>query len=230
MSRLPPTKTATIGRIIDGLVEGLHADRGAHAEKDAVSDVDVLRQQYANLKKILEGYHLDRTCSRCSGPLEVHRGGQCLRCGGPATPAAHKPNRPPVAAERQRAKPPRRPPVRPEKERLGAPFKPAEYISQGYSSAFIVTMVASAFDVKPAEIYSRRRHRDIPRIRKVAYLLVREFLGLSYADTARALGRRDHSGVYKGLRTLQRALGTNLALCAKILDLRRDLKAARREA
>lgn len=59
--------------------------------------------------------------------------------------------------------------------------------------------VARAFGVDPFSPFGRGRRREIAHARKVAYLVLRESYGLSYTQTAKLFGNRDHSTIIHGI-------------------------------
>lgn len=62
--------------------------------------------------------------------------------------------------------------------------------------------VADYYKIKIADLYSKKRSRNIARPRQVAMLLAKELTHLSYPDIGDAFGGRDHSTVIHAVKTI----------------------------
>ena len=70
--------------------------------------------------------------------------------------------------------------------------------------AEIQAAVAHRFRLRPAELTSHRRAREIVRPRQIAMYLARELTPRSLPEIGRVFGRRDHTTVLHAIRTIGR--------------------------
>lgn len=88
----------------------------------------------------------------------------------------------------------------------------------------ILRTVADHYDVKPAEILSRRRYRHLVRSRHVAMYLVKELTNRSYSDIGKEFGGRHHTTVKSACAKIERLVQTDPGLDEEVHSLVADLK------
>ena len=88
----------------------------------------------------------------------------------------------------------------------------------------ILRTVADHYDVKPAEILSKRRYRHVVRSRHVAMYLVKELTNRSYSDIGKEFGGRHHTTVKSACAKVERLVQTDPELDEEIRSLVSDLK------
>jgi len=88
----------------------------------------------------------------------------------------------------------------------------------------ILRTVADHYDVKPAEILSRRRYRHLVRSRHVAMYLVKELTNRSYSDIGKEFGGSHHTTVKSACAKIERLVQTDPGLDEEIHSLVADLK------
>ena len=89
------------------------------------------------------------------------------------------------------------------------------------SVAEIVHIVASFYNLKPADLHGARRLKQVVRPRHVAMYLIRAHTELSFPDIGRAFGNRDHA-------TVQHACKKIRSLMIKDADLRNVIETLER--
>ena len=113
-------------------------------------------------------------------------------------------------------------------ERLIAGERPG--VSSDYASFdHIVQIVAEHYDLRPGDLASKRRHREVAQARQIALLLGRRLTGHSLEALGGMIGGRDHSTVLYSIRqaedrlTKENDLGRVVTeLTQKILDRAQD--------
>ncbi|MBU1277342.1 MAG: chromosomal replication initiator protein DnaA [Proteobacteria bacterium] len=70
----------------------------------------------------------------------------------------------------------------------------------------VLRAVAAHYGIRPADIKSSRKSRDISRPRQVAMYLARRLTNASFPDIGQALGGKDHSTVVKGVQRVEKLL------------------------
>ena len=88
----------------------------------------------------------------------------------------------------------------------------------------ILRTVADHYDVKPAEILSRRRYRHLVKSRHVAMYLVKELTNRSYSDIGKEFGGSHHTTVKSACAKIERLVQTDPGLDEEIHSLVADLK------
>lgn len=88
----------------------------------------------------------------------------------------------------------------------------------------ILRTVADHYDVKPAEILSKRRYRHLVRSRHVAMYLVKELTNRSYSDIGKEFGGSHHTTVKSACANIERLVQTDPGLDEEIHSLVADLK------
>lgn len=88
----------------------------------------------------------------------------------------------------------------------------------------IIDRVARAFNVKPADIKSKKKHKQFARPRQVGMYLARKLTEYSYPEIGAAFGGKDHSTVIYATRKIEKALETDHSLKNIVAGLKKDLK------
>lgn len=88
----------------------------------------------------------------------------------------------------------------------------------------IISKVARAFNVKPADIKSKKKHKQFARPRQVGMYLARKLTEYSYPDIGAAFGGKDHSTVIYATRKIEKALETDHSLQNMVQGLKKDLR------
>ena len=88
----------------------------------------------------------------------------------------------------------------------------------------ILRTVADHYDVKPAEILSKRRYRHLVRSRHVAMHLVKELTNRSYSDIGKEFGGSHHTTVKSACAKIERLIQTDPELDEEVRALVADLK------
>ncbi len=73
----------------------------------------------------------------------------------------------------------------------------------------IIAKVAKAFNVKPSDIKSRKKHKLYALPRQVAMYLARELTQFSYPEIGSAFGGKDHSTVIYAAKKIEQRLATD---------------------
>jgi chromosomal replication initiator protein len=73
----------------------------------------------------------------------------------------------------------------------------------------IIRITGSFFNIKPQDIKSQGRSREVVTPRQLAMHLCRKLLGMSYPDIGSHFGGRDHSTVISSIRKVERELVKN---------------------
>jgi len=114
---------------------------------------------------------------------------------------------------------------------LGRPAEPADLeaafredaAAHSLSIDRIVQRVGRYFQVKPAELCSSRRSREVLVPRQVGMYLARRLTGLSLGQIGAFFGGRDHSTVLHACRKVEQALSSDVRLCGAVRQLHADL-------
>jgi chromosomal replication initiator protein len=85
----------------------------------------------------------------------------------------------------------------------------------------IVQAVAERFDLRPRDIASKRRHREIVLARGISLMLGRELTGHSLKALGGLVGGRDHATVINALRSTEARLAADPSLRTALAELRR---------
>ncbi len=88
----------------------------------------------------------------------------------------------------------------------------------------ILSHVAKAFNVKLADIRSKKKHKFYSLPRQVAMYLARELTELSYPEIGAAFGK-DHSTVIYASKKIEKALEQNHSLKNTVEALKKDIRA-----
>ena len=88
----------------------------------------------------------------------------------------------------------------------------------------IIDKVARAFNVKPADIKSKKKHKQFSRPRQVGMYLARKLTEFSYPEIGAAFGGKDHSTVIYATRKIEKVLETDHSLKNMVAGLKKDIK------
>lgn len=92
-----------------------------------------------------------------------------------------------------------------------------------YSIAQIIEAVARHFGVRPIDIVSARRTKDVVRPRQVAMYLARELTTRSLPEIGLRFGGRDHTTILWGINKIARMVAADNDIALDIDEVRRDL-------
>jgi chromosomal replication initiator protein len=84
----------------------------------------------------------------------------------------------------------------------------------------IKATVTAEWQLRPLDLVSARRSRDVSVPRQVAYWLARQLTPLSLPQIGRHLGLRDHTTVRSGIIALERLMAEDEDLAATVQRLR----------
>jgi chromosomal replication initiator protein len=87
----------------------------------------------------------------------------------------------------------------------------------------ILKLVATRFDVKIADLRSKRRGRTIALPRQVAMYLMRKHIGTSFPKIGEALGGKDHTTAINACRCIEQRLPLESELRQAVEELERQL-------
>ncbi|MGO9122406.1 MAG: chromosomal replication initiator protein DnaA [Desulfomonilaceae bacterium] len=88
----------------------------------------------------------------------------------------------------------------------------------------ILSHVAKAFNVKVADIKSKKKHKMYSLPRQVAMFLTRELTELSYPEIGTAFGGKDHSTVIYATRKIEKAMEENHSLRNMVDAVKKDIR------
>jgi chromosomal replication initiator protein len=88
----------------------------------------------------------------------------------------------------------------------------------------IITQVAKAFNVKPLEIKSRKKHKLYSFPRQVGMYLARELTECSYPEIGVAFGGKDHSTVIYAARKIEKGMENDESLKSMIEGLKKEIR------
>lgn len=91
--------------------------------------------------------------------------------------------------------------------------------------ASVISTVAWYFNLRPAEIRSRLRHRHIAHPRMVCMYLIRRLTRMPL-ETIGAAMNRDHATIIYGVRTVEKMMETDDLLASQVRYLEQYLKEA----
>lgn len=87
----------------------------------------------------------------------------------------------------------------------------------------IIKAVAKEFNVKPSEIASKNRHKNIAKARRIVIYLSRQIIPNSMAMIAQSLNMKDHSAVSKAISTINNEIAENPAMKLLIDEIKNKL-------
>lgn len=88
----------------------------------------------------------------------------------------------------------------------------------------IISRVAKAFNVKPADIKSRKKHKLYSLPRQVGMYIARELTEFSYPEIGAAFGGKDHSTVIYATRKIEKKLEQDHSMKNLIEGLKKDIR------
>jgi len=88
----------------------------------------------------------------------------------------------------------------------------------------IISVVSKAYNVKPADIKSKKKHKLYALPRQVGMYLARDLTELSYPEIGAAFGGKDHSTVIYATRKIDKKIGQDHSLNSFIEGLKKDLR------
>ncbi len=88
----------------------------------------------------------------------------------------------------------------------------------------ILSHVAKAFNVKVADVKSKKKHKLYSLPRQVAMYLTRELTELSYPEIGTAFGGKDHSTVIYATRKIEKAMEENHSLKNMVEAVKKDIR------
>ncbi len=88
----------------------------------------------------------------------------------------------------------------------------------------ILSHVAKAFNVKVADIKSKKKHKLYSLPRQVAMFLTRELTELSYPEIGTAFGGKDHSTVIYATRKIEKTMEENHSLRNMVDAVKKDIR------
>ena len=91
------------------------------------------------------------------------------------------------------------------------------------SPNLVIEVVANSFELKPADLKSRKRDKETALARQVAMYLIRQETNSSLAQIGQELGGRDHHIVSQAYKKITNDLANNPNLKVKILDIQQRL-------
>ncbi|MGH7886007.1 MAG: chromosomal replication initiator protein DnaA, partial [Thermodesulfobacteriota bacterium] len=84
--------------------------------------------------------------------------------------------------------------------------------------------VAGFFDIKPQELKSSNKHKNISVPRHIAMFLSRKYTVASFPEIGERFGGKDHSTVIHAVRKIENLLGEDLTLTSSIDSISRKLE------
>ncbi|MGO9570252.1 MAG: chromosomal replication initiator protein DnaA [Desulfomonilaceae bacterium] len=88
----------------------------------------------------------------------------------------------------------------------------------------IISRVAKAFNVKPVDIKSKKKHKLYALPRQVGMYIARELTEFSYPEIGAAFGGKDHSTVIYATRKIEKKLEQDHSLKNLIEGLKKDIR------
>jgi chromosomal replication initiator protein len=88
----------------------------------------------------------------------------------------------------------------------------------------IISRVAKAFNVKPVDIKSKKKHKLYALPRQVGMHIARELTEFSYPEIGAAFGGKDHSTVIYATRKIEKKLEEDHSLKNLIEGLKKDIR------
>lgn len=88
----------------------------------------------------------------------------------------------------------------------------------------IISVVSKAYNVKPADIKSKKKHKLYAQPRQVGMYLARDLTELSYPEIGTAFGGKDHSTVIYATRKIEKKMEQDHSLTSFIEGLKKDIR------
>ena len=93
----------------------------------------------------------------------------------------------------------------------------------------IISLIAKEFNIKPSEITSKSRNRNIVTARRTAIYLAREFTKESTPTIAKYFGLKDHSAVSHSLKAFNKKISEDKDFRIRIEELKNKISTKRSE-
>ena len=93
----------------------------------------------------------------------------------------------------------------------------------------IISLIAKEFNIKPSEIISKSRNRNIVTARRTAIYLAREFTKESTPTIAKYFGLKDHSAVSHSLKAFNKKISEDKDFRIRIEELKNKISTKRSE-
>jgi len=93
----------------------------------------------------------------------------------------------------------------------------------------IITLIAREFNIKPSEIISKKRNKNVVLARRTAIFLAREYTKESTPKIAKYFGLKDHSAVSHSIRTFNKKLKEDKEFRMKIEELKNKISFKEKE-
>ncbi len=88
----------------------------------------------------------------------------------------------------------------------------------------IISVVSKAYNVKPVDIKSKKKHKLYAQPRQVGMYLARDLTELSYPEIGAAFGGKDHSTVIYATRKIEKKMEQDHSLTSFIEGLKKDIR------
>lgn len=88
----------------------------------------------------------------------------------------------------------------------------------------IISLVSKAFNVKSADIKSKKKHKMYSLPRQVGMYLARDLTELSYPEIGAAFGGKDHSTVIYGAKKIEKKMEQDHAFKNQVEALKKDIR------
>jgi chromosomal replication initiator protein len=88
----------------------------------------------------------------------------------------------------------------------------------------IISHVAKAFNVKPADLKSKKKHKLYALPRQVGMYLARELTDMSYPEIGASFGGKDHSTVIYGAKKIEKTMEHDHGLRSQVDAIRKEIR------
>jgi len=93
----------------------------------------------------------------------------------------------------------------------------------------IITLIAREFNIKPSEIISKKRNKNVVLARRTAIFLAREYTKESTPKIAKYFGLKDHSAVSHSIRAFNKKLKEDKEFRMKVEELKNKISFKEKE-
>jgi chromosomal replication initiator protein len=87
----------------------------------------------------------------------------------------------------------------------------------------IIALISKELNVKPSEIKSKNRSRNVVQARRIAIYLARTLTPNSMPQLASYFGMKDHSAVSYAMKTINKLLNENENFKLKVIELKNKI-------
>ena len=91
------------------------------------------------------------------------------------------------------------------------------------TTSFIIEVVAEHFGISPEDISSKKRTAELVQARQVVMFFCREMTANSLQNIAKAVGKKDHTTVLHGIKTINKEMEANEELKNKVDIIRKKI-------